>query len=194
MELLIVMAIVAILASLAGPVAFSVQRSAAMTAAGQSLGNNLSLARLQAISHNQDVEFRFYLYADSGGPTRIHAFQAFDYNVSGTVSPLTKMIRLPGSIIMDSGATLSTVAQASRLKNWTASDPQPALPSIGTNYQAYVFRFRADGETDLTPFPPPLWFLTLHAQSDGDAMTAPPKNYITMALDPVNGHFVIYRP
>jgi uncharacterized protein (TIGR02596 family) len=196
-EMLVVMAIIAILGALVAPLAFSVQKSSAMTTAGQLLGNELSLARQEAISHNHDVEFRFYSYSDStlpGGTPRIQAFQAFDYNASGAVTPLSKVIHLPNSIVLDSGATLSTLFAASQLKTWTATDTQPSLPSLGTSYKAYVFRFRADGETNLTPFPPPLWYLTVHPQSDGDALANPPKNYVTLVLDPVNGHFAVYLP
>jgi uncharacterized protein (TIGR02596 family) len=197
-ELLVVIVIGLILALAAAPSLIAVQRASALTVAGQNLGLQMSAARQIAIAQNRDVEFRFYRFIDPQNPfdssPHIRAFQAFIYDSNGVSSHVSKVQKLSATILVDGGTTLSSLFSTAHQKNWTADDPQPSLPGIGTTYTTFIFRFRSNGGTDLTPFPSSPWCLTLHDQTAGDSLTNPPKNYLTIELDPINGHHTVYRP
>ncbi|MEZ0296296.1 MAG: Verru_Chthon cassette protein D [Candidatus Methylacidiphilales bacterium] len=196
-ELMMVMAVVAAIAVLAVPAFSSMQRSSSLTRCEEEVLGEFNLARQQAISLNREVEVRFYLYRDKslpGNSRQFNGIQSFTYSQDGKAAPIRIMRNLPVSAIIDGSATLSSLLGPAQKKNWITGDPQPQLPGIGTEYDAYVFRFRPDGGTDLLPFPATPWFLTLHDRAAGDNLSAPPANYISIVVDPISGQAGSYRP
>jgi uncharacterized protein (TIGR02596 family) len=199
-ELLVVMAIIGLLATFLAPAVSPILRGSRLTQAGDQVVAVLSLARQTALTTSHSVEVRFYQYGDpevpgesASSPTtgKYRAIQAFEYKDDGTATPAGKMAKLPLSIIIDAGATLSTLLTLT--KTWTPPDEKPTLPIVGTKYNCCAFRFLADGSTNLSTTGA-LWFLTLHNLIDGDTMASPPSNYTTIKIDPMNGSLKAYRP
>ena len=205
-ELLIVIAIIALLSSLLLPAISSMMRGKQLTRAGDRLVSLLSLARQTAIVKNHSIEIRFYQFGDPEVPGesaatpssgKYRAIQSFDIDDSGKATPIGKCEIMPPTIIMDSGATLSTLpGQLNNKTNWTTlpdtRDLQVKIPRAGTNYNCRAFCFLSDGSTGLSKTNK--WFVTLHNILDGDALTTVPKNYITVQIDPLSGSLKTWQP
>ena len=200
-ELLAVMAIIVILIALIGPAVGTLVRGPLLTQSSDRVVGLLSLAQQAATARNLPVEVRFYQYADgsvSGESAQVsssgkyRALQLFLVNENGTVTPLDAVEIFPAGIIADSGKTLSTLLDTTtQQKTWTTADPQAPLPRAGKFYNCCKFRIRPDGSTDLISGN---WFITLHNIIDGDVLAAPPANYVTVQIDPINGATAVYRP
>ncbi len=211
-ELLVVLAIIALLATLGGPSVVSVLKGSSLNQGGQMIQDQLTLYRQLAVNNNYVVEVRIYNFKDpsiSGDTGHYRGIQAFkvtqSINSSGvTVSKktaVTKAQRLPSSVIIDAGGLISNANNISYLIKYlsgslvTADSTYPSLFDVGTNYSYVAFQFNPDGSTNLTALG---WgcFMTLHALSSGDALikTNLPKNYYTIQIDPYNGRIYAYRP
>jgi uncharacterized protein (TIGR02596 family) len=193
------MAIIVMVIAFVAPAASSIGRGTKLTQASQIVGSQLSLARQTAISRNRQIEVRFYKLADPETPGqtandkstwKFQAMQSFDVVSAKQAIPLQKVQSLPGGSVVDSGPKLSSILDPAKRTQRDYSDP---LPKAGTNYVYYSVRFRPDGSTDLPVTGGP-WFLTMHNLKDGDAMTTPPPNFITIEIDPVNGAVKFFRP
>src|SRR5471032_1970978 len=155
-ELLVVLAIIAIVSAFAIPGIMGALQSSSLTSAGDEVSAMLSLARQHAMARNRQVEVRWYQFADpsfpgevAGTPSTGHfrAVQAFEINESGTAVEFTKMQRLPTGIIMDAGATLSSLFGST----FATSSPQTMpIPMAGASYNYCAFRFLNDGSTNIT--------------------------------------------
>ncbi len=196
LELLIVIAILGLLAVLTVPALSSSMKGIKITQGTQLLLDQITLARQLALSKNRAVETRIYSYEDAsipGGKKSYRAMQNFELLDDGTVKPLDKMVRLPAEVILDSSATLSPLLGSSRAKQWTGTDTKTPLPGINTAYDTSAIVFRPNGYTDL-PAGGQSWFLTLHAANDGDNLSAPPKNFSIIQIDPWTGRTSVFRP
>jgi uncharacterized protein (TIGR02596 family) len=187
-ELLVVVALLAMLMTMLVPAVGSMNTARLLTAAGSSLEGGLTLARENALVRRAPVEVRLYSYAVPGSTAAYRAMQAFIMNDQGEYStPVGKMIPLPTGIIISSNAAYSTLmADASGSATFTNADP---IPRIGT-YTARAFRFLPNGQTTLsnsTPFP----FLTLHSERLSNPASG---NFYTIQIDPLNGKLRNYRP
>jgi len=199
-ELLVVVAIIGVLATLVTPAVTTMMKGSQLTQASQMLHDQLAFARQSALTKNRPVEVRFYRYGDpempgekasEPGSGRFRALQCFEILDDGTASALTKVQKLPASVVLDSGSTLSPLI--AKPKTWTATDQAAKIPRVGTSYECRVFRFLPDGSTDL-PKGSSLSFVTLHGFNDGDLLTKPPANYATIQVDAYNGHIRSFRP
>lgn len=205
LELLAVLAVFGILASLTMPAVSSVLRASDLRTGTQLLSEQLGLARQVALSKNRSVEVRLYQYAvaPETGSGKFRALQVFEIQDSGLAVPISRIFRLPGSIVIDAGSgdlqsTLSSIISVSANgglapDSASGSELGYSLPQIGNAYQCVKFRFLPDGSTDLTPHSAS-WFLTLHSLSDGDGLDAAPSNYSTLQIDPANGRTRIFQP
>lgn len=197
MELLIVMAIIVIMASLMGPSLSTALRGTQLTQATDKLIGVLSVARQSAVTKSQTVEVRFYAYVDSQSPGDTghgHAIQAFSINDSGDAVPIMKAQILPQGIVMTTNATYSTLLTQT---NSTAPS-QVSIPRAGTTYTCSSFRYYRGGVTSLaaSPSSSQVWGVTLVNQTDtlGSKASSLPVNYTTVVIDPFNGSLRTYRP
>ena len=212
-ELLLVLAIIALLATISGPSLVSVLRGSSLNQAGQMIQDQLTLYRQLAVNNNYVVEVRIYNFKDSslsGDTGHYRGIQAFKVtqstNASGAIvttkTAITKAQRLPPSVIIDAGGSISNAAnnisyfiKALSGSLVTADSTYPSLFDVGTNYSYVAFQFNPDGSTNQTSLG---WgcFMTLHALSSGDALAKAslPKNYYTIQIDPYNGRIYAYRP
>lgn len=197
------MAVLVTVAGLATPAATHILRGTALTQGGQLINEQLGLARQLALSRNLPVEVRFYQYNDpqsgeTSGAGAFRAMQLFEIQESGgTPVALGKVVPLPQTIIVDSGATLSSIIGGAQSSAWpqaiTGTALDQALPRVGRQYNAVAFRFLPDGATNLSP-QTGSWFLTLHSLKDGDGLAAPQGNFLTLQIDAANGHLKTFRP
>jgi len=214
LELLVVISIIGIIAAFTLPSASAVLWGSQLTQGAQMLNDQLVLARQTALTKNHCVEVRIYQFSDPGIPGeqagnanagKYRALQIFDIPNSGAAVPLGKVEHLPESIIIDSGnidsnKTLSSIISSGKQSDVpTSSDGntlQIPIPKVAKAYNSVSFRFEPDGSTNLllSSTPGTNWFLTLHKQNDGDGLQTPPPNFITIQIDPYNGHVRTYRP
>jgi len=194
-EVLAVLAIMAVLMAFVGPPLVSSFQSARLTQATQMVLDQFSVARQVATSKNRVVEVRFYrLNNPENGldePT-FCALQSFELQDDGSATPLGKVNWFPGSVICDSGATLSPLLGSDRAKQWTATDTKVRIPRVNTDYSAWAIRLRPDGSTDLPAGSS--WFVTLHTGSGGDNQSTLPSNFSLIQFDPWTGLSLLYRP
>lgn len=192
-ELMVVMAIIAIVAAFVVPVAGNVSRGVKLSHATQTVGDEFATARQSAIGRNRMIEVRIYQYSDPeipGSASCFRAVQMFEIINARSFSPLDKVQALPTATIIDSGAALSSLLDPAKV---TIAKGVDALPRVGTNYNYVAFRFRPDGSTNLLPTAG-TWFLTIHEETYGDGLALPPPNFDTLEVDPVNGSVRLFRP
>ena len=195
-ELLIVITIIVIMASLMGPTLNSALRGTALTQASDKVIGVLSLARQTAVSKAQTVEVRFYSYTNQelpGDTGQGHGLQAFTVDDSGNYSPMMKAQILPNSVIISASTTLSTL-----FSNGTNATPTNAIPRAGSNYTYASFQFYRSGSTSLaaTSLATNIWGVTVVNASDMNGANSNnlPLNYTTIVIDPYNGSMKTYRP
>ena len=204
-EMIVVVGIVLLLLALIVPATVTLLRGSQLTQGGDLLMAQLDLARQAALSRNRPVQVR--LCRPTGGqytaimPLYVAITMSATGNVTQTYTAVSKPVTLPTAVIMDAGATLSTILNQTGIAATTASTTDPRLGSLGTGYQYVAFQFKADGSTDLLSQTSPstsgttnLWFLTVHNQTDGDSLGTAPPNYYTIQLDAYNGHVRPFRP
>ena len=195
-EMLLVVVVLAVIATLAAPVVGSVLRGLEMNQARQVLHQHLASARQTAIARNRRVEVRFYKFAkpDSGDDRQVFAaLQSFLIDEQSQGSPLKSATQLPSSVLMNERAVNSSLLDLPDKTDWDpATDPQAELPGVGTDYQVKAFQFRPDGSTNLDPTRN--WYVTVHAAQAGAEATQTPPNFATIQVDPVSGSVRSYYP
>lgn len=181
LEVLAVTTILMILLGLSISAFQSMGRAHELTSAGQTLSDLLQLARLQAITRNQPVLFRFYQLPESGTPlaSEYNAAQASFENDDRAVFNMTRLgLRLK---VLRS-ETASSLLQTGSGQTEGEDDRGKYL----------AFRFRADGSTDLAAVPG--YTVTIVRKDDPVSSSGLPSNFATIQLDPVNGRVRTYRP
>jgi uncharacterized protein (TIGR02596 family) len=199
-EMMVVIAIIAIIAAFVTPVAGSLLKASQLTQAGHLLVGQLSLARQTALSKSLPVEVRLYRFADPEIPgenkAKYRAFQLFEVQANGAILPLGQMSRLPQTVIIDSSEALSSILNQTQRPASKPAASAPRVAGVEYAYEYVAFRFRPDGSTDLREPAEPAkrWFLTLHGINDGDARPTPPPNFQTVQINPYNGNIRTFRP
>ena len=213
-EMLVVMGIILILLSLVVPAVTTLLKGNDLTQGGEDVANQLGVARQLSLTQNHPVEVRFYQYGDpskSGESAtnpnvgKFRALQTFSISEAGVATPIDRVHKLPNSVIIDSGSTLSTLIAKATTSSGTSgsgptltSSPQTlSLPDVGKTYNSVAFRYFPDGSTNL-----PLaagttvnsWFLTVHSFQYGDNPSTVPPNFLTIQIDASNGNTREFRP
>ena len=190
-ELLIVVAIITVMASLMGPTLNSALRGTALTQATDKVIGVLSLAHQTAVSKAQTVEVRFYSYTNSelpGDTGQGHAIQAFMVDDNGNSTPMMKAQVLPNSVIISKSTNFSTL-----MGKTNTGTPTMAIPRVGTTYTYGSFQYYRSGTTSLASDPlttaGTVWGITVVNATDmmGANSTNLPINYATVVVDPFNG-------
>lgn len=186
-ELLAVMAIVAVLASLTLPAFQSIALGSSLSRGGQIVADQLSLARQLAIGRNGQVQVWFVRLDGSSSGFRAMQLWGQGTNPADLV-PLTRLTLLPDGVSFASDAALAPLLLDTALITISSNRTFPGRGML--SYSG--FRFKAGGGTDL-PFNATNAFVSVvHARDAGTA--ALPTNYCIMQIDPVNGRTRIYRP
>lgn len=193
-EMLVVVSISTLLLSLAANVAQDVVVGNQITTAGETVTDELRLARHTAQVRNRVVEVRFYkpTAPDAmGDNVGVNSLQTFIYDQDNReAKPVREVRRLPEAVRISEDTSLSPLLGESRIKtDWKEGDMQISLPDAGTDYSVYRIRFLPDGSTDLNA--QQQWFLTLYGRNDQDH---PPANYVTVQVKPARGTVRSFRP
>ncbi len=202
-ELLVVLAIAAILLSLAIPGVIGLTRGFQLTSSSDLFLNQLSLARQAALSNSHLVQVRLYHLPDyntspTSARTTYRAIQCFtegDPGSSGTppLTPLTKAVYFPAPVVIStvSSPNLSPLLTGTTGTLTSAGASDPVLPVYGSNYDYLSFHFKPNGTTDLTTAANSL---TLVLENDPAAATGLPRNYRTIEIDPAVGTSRSFAP
>jgi uncharacterized protein (TIGR02596 family) len=200
LELLIVITIIVVMATLMAPMLSTAIRGTALTRGADTVIGVLSTARQTALTRAQTVEVRFYAYNDPeipGDTTNYHALQAFLIDDSGNASPLFKAQSLPQTVIMATNAFGGTPASSLLTLSNTTAPGQYAIPRVRNAYICSSFRIYRSGLTSLIASGANSnWCVTVVNGSDlqvGGA-TNLPTTYTTVVIDPYNSQLTTYRP
>ncbi len=204
-EMLVVVAIIALVAAAVTPMVFSQMMATRITSAGESMAGLLSLARQLAVSGNQEVEVRFYQYAEPATPGSTVGFRAVALVRSagqakgpGTGAGAGTQLgqQLSDTFFLPSGITVSGSAMMSPpLTIFTSSpDREGIIKKVqGATFRA--FHFYPDGSTDFQEHAivANRCYFTLGEErviADGSV----PKNFYAVQVDPTSGRVISYRP
>jgi uncharacterized protein (TIGR02596 family) len=220
-ELLVVMAIMAIVMAVTLPAIRSLQEAYNLDAVSQAVVGQLNTARQAALGSSHPVQVRFYLMADYNGAAStsifhpatttvyrgIQCFQEGDPTTTSIpVTPITKPYFFPVPVIIASPDAISmSGADVSSMLNSSysgitvvgASDPNnPLPPPYGSSYQYSYFRMRTNSRTDLSTASSANTTLTfvLETSASKASATSLPPNYVTIELNSVTGGIRYYRP
>lgn len=209
-ELLFVMVIIAIIASLTLPAFNSMGKAQALSGAGSALLDQFALARQTAVAQNRVVEVRFYKRLEnpsqpvsSANPARFRSYRTMIYDEPVlNAFAQTTMQDFPTRIVLCEEKAFSTL-----IYPYTAVPARAFLKenisNAETNVDYQYIRFKPTGGVDLsaagTPAPDAdRWFLTIKSDNDPTVGTGtsarPANNYVTVMLDAVSGRVRTYRP
>jgi uncharacterized protein (TIGR02596 family) len=192
-ELLAVMAIIALLIVSSLPAIGQMLRGSRLTSSGQALVDELNLARQTALTRNLAVEVRFYQLPDydqpvgTSIPSVYRAAQSF--LVEGDKRTAHgKPVLFSAPVIISTGAAESSFLASPNRPERDATSSDPAVSSFDRNYRYRSFQFTPGGATDLTRAED---FLTLILQHDKPL--AEGANFFTLQIDPANGSVRSFR-
>jgi uncharacterized protein (TIGR02596 family) len=193
-ELLVVMAIIAIIAGISLGALLQLTQSSALNTTTNLVVDQLNFARQQALTLNRRVEVRFYdLPAPNSSATIYRGLQSFVINESNTATnAVSKPVIFPPQVQIASSITYSTLLDPSRtdIYTGTGSAALVQLPSVGLSYSYVAFRFRSDGSTTLTSSV----LMTLNLINNPPVGSTLPKNWSTIQVDPLTGRVETFRP
>jgi uncharacterized protein (TIGR02596 family) len=186
LELIMVLALVAVLAALAAQGYSSAVQSAAIASGADMINEAFTEARANAVAQNTEVEVRIYLLSSQPGlPPAYTALQSHWVKADGTTPPASQVVQLPSWVAIDSTSARSTLIAA----NTEAATPDASDSRLNSNTR--VFHFLPDGSTDLSSSTS--WFLTVRAATQSDPSRFP-VNWACVGIDPTTGRAQTYRP
>ena len=185
LELLVVVAILAILVGLAAPPIVSVLQGRNIEAAGAMFADSVSLARQEASAASRMVELRIYR-----SPSGTGTWQAFQlWSSKGTnIEPLARMRKLPqGVAVWLPGSPLITNLAANP-SFFVSGATNAALGSGPLDYISVQFRASGalDGSVSTNNF------ITLVSEHQTNASA--PANYASVLINPATAKATIIRP
>lgn len=202
-ELLLVIAILMLLTSMAQMALNDVSNSTKMSTASQQVGDTFNLARQIAVAQNTYVQVRLFAPKDAAGkysaigiyrcdmPYYLSSYA--DLESSGKIRREGKIRKLPEQVVMwssDQYSSLVDILEKDTLRKGGS------IKIDGKEYDWVSFYFRPDGGTDVSlPVNSTDNFATMTVVSSvGLKDNKLPANYATLTIDPVNGRFRVFRP
>jgi uncharacterized protein (TIGR02596 family) len=194
-ELLVVIALLAVLAALVLPSIRSISSATELNISATAVVDALNLARQTALSTNRPVEVRFFEVPRSSGSAL--AFRAVGVYLMGDSGPaqVGKLTFLRANTVMSDTETFGTLLKYLPKK-------QAALPSIDPNasktFNYRHFVFRPDGSANLASTAPSqggdTWHVMLYDDRRAPNGQVAPDNHITIQLVPETGRPRIFQP
>lgn len=187
-EMLVVIAIVALLASMTLPAFHSVTSGVTLERGGQDIASLLALARENAIAKSRPVEIRLIKSTSSSGQTVYRGVQPWIVkDDSGTMKPLARLTWLPDAVAISEKAQLSPIFGANVQSGF--------MTVAGSNYPYVTFGFRPNGSlvagTNLISSTNSC--LTVVAEKDL-VSSAAPQNFYSIYINPTTGDVRTFRP
>lgn len=214
-ELLIVMAILAIITATSVSAFRSVSAALGLSTAGQLITSEIITARQTALTYSQTVEVRFYYYTDSyTGQSQYQSVQTFSTRDGINFTQLDRISFLPPNIMISHSTGTSTTALSypfgesnttvNPMTTPTAATGALSIPgTVGMGYTYKVLRFKPGGSVDYvipstgavpTGWPPTSWYITLFEKKYASASNSAIKNYITINVDSTDGRVRTFQP
>jgi uncharacterized protein (TIGR02596 family) len=198
-EMLAVVAVVALILAAVAPMVFSTLLATKLTTAGDALMGQVSLARQIAVSRNREIEMRIYSYVDPemvGSEPVVKAVVLVEtpdlVNTAATVGvAVAETYYLPSGIAIARDPNLSPILS----QGGSAKNDQERFIRKAQNATYRSVRFLPDGSTSIN-LPANRSYFTigddrlLGANSGGKV----PDNFYAIQIDPVTGRARAYRP
>ncbi|HRJ70574.1 MAG TPA: Verru_Chthon cassette protein D [Terrimicrobiaceae bacterium] len=173
-ELLTVIAILAVLMVFALPAVNSIGGASALTRQGQALNDQFLLARQLAASRNREVELRLLFETGGSGGTN-WASQLWEIKPGISTNSASRKIRFPDNLLINPG--LSPILTG-------------MTPVSQGGEKWYAFRFRSNGRL-AGQLSGTNNYLTIQLRTDSPGS---PRNYFTLQINPITGLVSTYRP
>jgi uncharacterized protein (TIGR02596 family) len=176
LELLVAIAIIGIVSTLAITGISGIQRSTAMTTGASQLLDYLAIGRQSAIALNQPVRVWFCPGGANDFVLLYRTTNGTDFNI-----PAERELKLNERVVLSSNPTWSTL-------------PAAATPGTETNKgrgDGYYFRYLPDGSTDLGGTASPTITLVYRTDAGNSDL---PANFFTIQIDQQTGTVRTFRP
>lgn len=204
-EIIVVVAIMIILVSLAGSSMKGMMETLRMKEAIATTRGVMERARQMAVTLNRDVTLRIY---QSSGDFGALGWRGFEYGVEEPVMdpnapnyrdptspnfrasfvPAAPAERLPTGLVFHPSATFSVLLDASLSELQSGQDTGPdGKPRSYTS-----IRFTPEGRCELPTGRS--WTLAIVAENTVAQSASLPRNYAVLQLDPTTAHVRVYRP
>ena len=213
-ELLVVVAIIALMLVMAAPTMSSAFKGSKLNQGAEATRNFLAAAHLTAIKNNLPVEVRFYEYDDPDTPETtkyVMAYQMYLVRLDARSTDLSKstpqyekvddLKHLPAGIVL---STLSSPKSQSTLLDKTlVRTGKESIKGVDpekqeTEVDYYSFQFRPDGSMDLPSLKAGVrqkWFMTVLGRDEFvRGLEKTPSNYVCLNLNPANGDIRWLQP
>ena len=184
-ELLVVVAVLGILAALTLPAFNSIAGAGDLCRSGQMLGDQIVLARQEAVAKNRDLEVRFLFLTNQPFPGW-KALQLWVVGEDGKPTPDGRVQKLSENMLISSSTLYSPLLTADSSRSGTTN-----FGSLGScSWRG--FRIRANGSLDGSVISTNNNFLTVIAGRD--ISKSPPDNFYAVRVNPVTGRVSHHRP
>jgi len=188
-EMMAVILVVTILIALSLPALSSLMEGNNLARAGQTLSDQINLARQIASARNSAVEIRF-VKNDPAITNGFAALQLWLLDTSGNYKAVTKPTYLPKGTIISENSSFSSVFNATN--NLSATNSIPANSGALSNLKYAAVQIRPSGvmipKMDMKDAG-----LTLITSRYASGSTLP-NNYVTIQINPLTSTPLVYRP
>jgi uncharacterized protein (TIGR02596 family) len=205
-EILVVVAIMAILMVMSAPTMSAAFKGSKLSQATSDVSNFLHLAHQTAIKENKPVEVRFYKFTNPEAPIKNEAlFQGYrmfimkqKYETTGGDEDVIEAVaegpvkRMPNGTYMTDAGEMSTL-----LGNVVTSESEEGVRGliagqrIKAEYRSFVFR--PDGTANLPV--DSKWFVTVISMEEKQKnREQKPDNYSCLMINPANGEIRPFSP
>ncbi len=179
-ELLTVVAILALLLVMIVPSLNSLSDSNNLTIGGQALADQLNAARQTASARNRAVELR--LIKQGTGAFGYSSVQLWMVREGTNATPLTRVLPLAKNVVVSENSNLSGILKAARTGSMTVGGTNTSYAAIQVQPSGLVVPVISMNDSFMTIIPQRL-------ANDGQ-----PANYVTVQVNPITGSPLIYRP
>ena len=205
LEMVVVLAVIAVILAFVAPATLSSSAANSLTAQGDHLYNQLTLARQTAITENRMIEVRFYNTVNKDEATldtrtRTRSFVLVGTGDDGNPEKVSSIYNFEKQVVISSAAGLSTLTDEDSEGLNTGTNSDDILPNHPSSTSYTSFTFLPSGSTNLGDTSDGIddtWHLTLTSATDDDLAIGTgetPKNYYTIQVSPHLGSLQRYRP
>jgi uncharacterized protein (TIGR02596 family) len=210
-EILIVLALIAMLLFFTVPGLKDVLKGSKLTNAADQMVGDLNLARQTAIKESIPVEVRFFKFRDpvAQNEERFSAYQCYrlaqdlnspsDYSVKRIPKPIFEKVRMiPQGVVLVASEKWSPVL-ADESINHDTDRVRGLIPGErDTEVEYYSFIISPEGETSLDRTGAKQWYISMVTESEyrkaADPAALKPANFITLQIDPFTANVRRYQP